>query len=239
MQAIKNSYWFFLKCMWKNWALCFSLCIPILCGLFLDLSLPKLNDYLDIYFHTTGILLPFYPLFQLILFLLPALMIAFISITIVLEEIDNGITKYLCITPVGKKGYLLTRFYINATLIIPYTMAINRIFNIYPFTIFKTFILSFLFSLVGYLVALIITSLAQNKVEGMAFMKLVSMMFLIGLPIPFWLSSNMQYIFSFLPTFWIAKLAVSFNIQHFILSLICSLLWYNVFKRKFEYKKLL
>lgn len=239
MKTIKISYFLFLKSICRNWALIVALLIPFFCGFILIVFLPILNYFFSCYFQDNETLCSLYPLFQLVLLLLPTLMIAFISVTIVLEEIDCGIAKYLCVTPLNKHGYLFTRFIINCILIIPYTIGINLLFEIYKFTIVKLFSICLLFSIVGCVMALMIITLSKNKVEGMAFMKLVCMLFLLGLIIPFVIANDVQYLFFFLPTFWIAKLAISFDIANFLIASCCSLLWYKVLKRKFEYKKLL
>ncbi|MDE8698374.1 hypothetical protein PZH42_31175, partial [Bacteroides cellulosilyticus] len=51
--------------------------------------------------------------------------------------------------------------------------------------------------------AMIILAYAGNKVEGMALVK-VSALVMVGLIIPFVITDSTQYIFSFLPSFWIA-----------------------------------
>jgi hypothetical protein len=59
-------------------------------------------------------------------------------------------------------------------------------------------------SLLSIALALLIVAFSHNRVEGMALAKL-SGVFLLGLPVPFFLSSGVQYLFSPLPSFWIAK----------------------------------
>lgn len=57
---------------------------------------------------------------------------------------------------------------------------------------------------------MIILAYAGNKVEGMALAK-VSALVMVGLIIPFVITDSTQYVFSFLPSFWIAKFLISNN----------------------------
>lgn len=233
MQAIRNSYLCLIKQMWNDWILCASLFVPIFCGIVFVLGIPALEKWLCDYFRCEYILQPYYPMFQLVLLLLPALIMAFISVMVVLDEIDNGIAKYLCVTPLNRQGYLLTRFGINCIAIIPYTIIVNILFSLHSFPIIEILIISILFSVVGYIVAFAIATLSKNRVEGMAFVKLISMVFLLGLPIPYILVNNWQYVFAALPTFWIARFSKFLSVKDFLITLICCLLWYWILRRKF------
>ena len=61
-----------------------------------------------------------------------------------------------------------------------------------------------------FVAAMIILAYAGNKVEGMALAK-VSALVMVGLIIPFVITDSTQYVFSFLPSFWIAKFLISNN----------------------------
>jgi fluoroquinolone transport system permease protein len=69
----------------------------------------------------------------------------------------------------------------------------------------------------------------------MAMVKLSGIV-LLGLPVPFFLMSDVQYLFSPLPSFWIAKLTVEQNYLFFLPALISSVLWFWLFYRKFDHK---
>jgi fluoroquinolone transport system permease protein len=72
-------------------------------------------------------------------------------------------------------------------------------------------------------------------VEGLAVAKL-SGLFMLGLPIPFFLFSNVQYWFFFLPSYWIAKLCIEQNYIFGVPALLSSILWMKILYRKFDRK---
>jgi fluoroquinolone transport system permease protein len=72
-------------------------------------------------------------------------------------------------------------------------------------------------------------------VEGLAMAKL-SGLFMLGLPIPFFLFSNVQYWFSFLPSYWIAKLCIEQNYIFSVPAFLSSILWMSILYRKFDRK---
>jgi fluoroquinolone transport system permease protein len=84
-------------------------------------------------------------------------------------------------------------------------------------------------------VSLLIFSFSHNKVEGMAIAKM-SGLFMLGLPVPFFLKSDVQYLFSPLPSFWTTKLSVDTNLLFLLPAVITLLLWMWVLYRKFSLK---
>jgi fluoroquinolone transport system permease protein len=59
---------------------------------------------------------------------------------------------------------------------------------------------------------------------------------LLGLPAPFFLPSNVQYLFSPLPSLWIAKYFINNSIVSLLLAFLTLVLWYLLLVRKFERK---
>jgi fluoroquinolone transport system permease protein len=78
-------------------------------------------------------------------------------------------------------------------------------------------------------------SFSHNRVEGLAMAKL-SGLFMLGLPVPFFLMSKVQYWFSFLPSYWIAKLGVEQNYIYSVPALLSSIIWMSILYRKFDRK---
>lgn len=83
--------------------------------------------------------------------------------------------------------------------------------------------------------ALLLFSLSHNRVEGMALGKL-SGLFLLGLPVPFFLHSGVQFLFSPLPSFWMAKLLIDADFVYLLPVLLTALAWLWLLYRKFERK---
>jgi len=78
-------------------------------------------------------------------------------------------------------------------------------------------------------------SFSYNRVEGMAVAKMAGLI-MLGLPVPFFLISNAQYLFSVLPSFWIAKLCLEDSYWFLVPASITSAIWiwllYGKFKKK-------
>ncbi len=89
--------------------------------------------------------------------------------------------------------------------------------------------------LLSVIISLLIISYSHNRVEGMAMAKLSGVIFL-GLPVPFFMSSDIQYLFSFLPSFWIGKLCLKENYLFVIPALMTSFLMMWAFYKRFEKK---
>jgi hypothetical protein len=59
---------------------------------------------------------------------------------------------------------------------------------------------------------------------------------MIGIIVPFTITSNVQYFFFIFPSFWITKFLLDSTIMYFALSLLSSTIWlyalYNKFNKK-------
>jgi fluoroquinolone transport system permease protein len=59
---------------------------------------------------------------------------------------------------------------------------------------------------------------------------------MLGLFVPFFIKTNVQYLFAILPSFWIAKLTMEQNAMFFLPGLVCALLWVIPLMSKFRRK---
>jgi fluoroquinolone transport system permease protein len=84
---------------------------------------------------------------------------------------------------------------------------------------------------------LMIISFSHNRVEGMAIGKLTGLV-MMGLPVPFFIHSNVQYVFSVLPSFWIAKISVDKNLFFAVPAIMLSMVWIGWMFRRFRMKSL-
>ena len=87
------------------------------------------------------------------------------------------------------------------------------------------------------LVAMLIVVFSHNRVEGMALAK-ISGQILFGLPVPFLLPGGYQYLFSWLPSFWIAKIFADQAYWGIAPAILVSAAWIWIQYKRFE-KKLL
>ena len=177
----------------------------------------------------------YYPILDLFLAIMCPYMICFASVLVVLDETDMKINRYITITPLGKKGYLISRLIIPVLFAAIVSFVLLSFCSVSDMSLWTTFIISILATILSVVAAMIILAYAGNKVEGMALAK-VSALVMVGLIIPFVITDSTQYVFSFLPSFWIAKFLISNNywfiLQAIFLSggLICIL--YNRYSTK-------
>lgn len=152
----------------------------------------------------------YYPILDLFLAIMCPYMICFASVLVVLDETDMKINRYITITPLGKKGYLISRLLIPVLFAAIVSFVLLSFCSVSDMSLWTTFIISILATILSVVAAMIILAYAGNKVEGMALAK-VSALVMVGLIIPFVITDSTQYVFSFLPSFWIAKFLISNN----------------------------
>jgi fluoroquinolone transport system permease protein len=214
----------------------YAVCIaPLLAALFFRFVIPFIETLLCGYFNETSILAGYYLLFDLFLALLTPYMFCFASAMVMLAEYDENMISYMAVTPVGKRGYILSRLVFPAGISFFISVVLLSLFSLTEWSFVMLLLICLLISLFSIAVSLLILSVSHNRVEGMAVSKLSSVI-MLGLPVPFFLFSNIQYLFSILPSFWIAKLCTDENIWLLAPALLTSFVWIGFLYKRFEKK---
>ena len=227
-----NAFKQYLQQIFKD-AMLILLCIaPILVGLLFVYGIPLIERLLTKYFSLSEVLQPYYLLFDLFMAVMTPLLYCFASAYVILGEIDDGISKYMAVTPLGKKGYLISRLGISTFISFVVTVAALLTVSLSDLSLKNIFIISILSAMMGFIEALLVVTVSSNKVEGMAVSKL-SGLFLIGLPIPFFVTGGFQYIMFFLPSFWLTKYALEQNLLYLLLCIVTSIAWMLILMKKF------
>lgn len=204
---------------------------PVLVGLLFKFFIPFANGMLGEQFSFS--LLPWYGLADGMLICLTPMFAAMISSFLLLEELDEGISLFYQITPAGGYSYLTARIVIPMIWAFFMTMAVAGVFNISGLSILTILASSVLSALTGIFLAMIIVSLAKNRVEGLALSKLMGIIFL-GLALVWFIPEPYQYLAAFLPTFWVGKTIESgAGILPFTAGLLVCILWIAGFTAKF------
>lgn len=211
---------------------CFA---PIMVGFVIHFGIPLLEKFLTNQFNKQEILLPYYLLFDLALAIITPMLFCFVSAMIILGEIDDNISAYIAVTPLGKPGYLISRLGFPCVLSVFVTIIILSIFSLTQISLPMIILISILTAIFGLIISILVVSLSTNKVEGMAITKLSGLL-MLGLPAPFFISSNIQYSLFFLPSFWITKLATSQNYIYSIPCLVVSAAWIVLLIKQFSRK---
>jgi len=212
------------------------LCIaPILCGLFFKYGIPFLQSMLAKHLGLSDILSPYYFLFDLMLAIMTPLLYCFASAYLILGEIDEGVSKYMAVTPLGKKGYLISRLGFPTCISFVVTIVALSVFSLTQMTVGLKIGIAFLSALMGFIEALLIVSISSNRVEGMAVSKLSGLL-ILGIPAPFFIIGRTQYLLFVLPSFWASKYAIEENPIFMAVCLIISTVWIVILYKRFRKK---
>lgn len=200
---------------------CFA---PIPAGFFFRFGLPFIEAALTDSFHRTAIISPYYRLADILFAMLPSTMFCFVSAMVSLEERDEKTDVYLFITPLRKTGYMAARFGVPSVIAFLMTMILLPVFKLTSLSPLTILLLAAGGTLQGMIVALLVLTISSNRLEGMAVTKL-STLTLFGAAIPFFMKSDLQYVISPLPSFWIGK-AILENIPLYMLpAFVLSAIW--------------
>lgn len=235
IKVLMKAFLQYLEQIFKDAMLILLFIAPVLIGLFFRYGIPLFQRVLTDKFGLADILPPYYLLFDLFLAIMTPLLYCFASAYVILGEIDDGISKYLAVTPLGKKGYLISRLGISTCISFVVTIVVLSLVALSELSLLHIIMISFLSAILGFIEALLVVTISSNKVEGMAVSKL-SGLFMIGLPVPFFITGGIQYLLFFLPSFWISKFAMDKNPVAFLCCIITSAGWIAVLMKKFKRK---
>ena len=148
-----------------------------------------------------------------------------------LEEIDDKVSRYFTVTPLGKSGYLFTRLGVPSVISAIIAFIVLLFFSLEKLPVGMTVGLAFLGSIQAIIVSLMIVTLSTNKLEGMAVTKL-SALTLLGIPVPFFIKGMVQYTVGFLPSFWVGKAMQSNGYINLLIALLVASVWFYVLASK-------
>ena len=211
--------------------------VPLLAALALRVLLPLAEERLTGYLQAEAVLAPYYLLSDLMVAVVAPILLAYVSVMVVLEERDDGLARYLAVTPLGRGGYLLSRVCVPVLAGTAYTLPLLAFCSLTAPGPWMTALLALAGGMSGAISALLVPAFAGNKVEGMALVKL-STLVLAGLFVPFFLDGPISCAAAFLPSFWMAKLALEGRPLLFAPLLLTAMAWMWGLYRRFA-KKLL
>jgi len=235
MKPVLRSFHMFARQIFKDAMLAAIYCAIVLTAFFIRFGVPLIENFLCGYFEKEAILKDYYLLFDLLLALIAPYMLCFASAMMMLTEYDENMASYLAVTPVGKKGYILSRLAFPAVIGFIVSIVLMRWFSLTAWPLGMILPASLLSCLSSVAMALLLFAFSHNRVEGVAMGKLSGLL-MLGLFIPFFLSSDVQYLFSPLPSFWLAKFCMAPNLLFLLLAALSSLLWIWPLYRKFHRK---
>ena len=207
---------------------------PFLVGIAFRFLLPWLNLILTKRFAFS--FENYYALTDSLMILLSPTLLTMSSAFLLLEESDEGISSYYQITPAGRLHYLMARIGIPSLWGFLCSVVIGHMFGLSTLSFLNILAISSIATLFSCAVAMMIVSLAANRVEGLAISKLTGIT-LIGAFIPWFVTDSWRWFVGILPTFWIGGLsqgaALGLNL---FLGIVTSLLWIAFFTKRFLLK---
>ncbi|WP_343846207.1 hypothetical protein [Faecalicatena contorta] len=156
-----------------------------------------------------------------------------ISAFLLLEERDEGLNAFYQITPAEGYSYLTARIGLPMTGAFIITILVAAAFNLSSLSFGVILSSSLISSFTSIFLAMMIVSVAGNRVEGLALSKLMGISF-IGLILIWFIPAPYSYFMAFLPSFWIGKILMDgVNVFSFAFGVISCFLWIAFFTRKF------
>lgn len=235
MKAIRLSFIHMLLFVRRDMMLLAACLTPFLAGIFFRFAVPFLEKILINWSGTREVLGPYYELIDLFYCVLTPVMFCFIAAMIILEEHDDHIESYLCITTLGRNGYLISRIVVPAAAAYIITTILLPVFSLTNLSITEFILLPATGTLQAIITALLIVTLSTNKLEGMAVTK-ISTITILGALIPYFIPGKIQYALSFLPSFWSGKAMQSQKPAYLPISILLALIWIYPLLKKFSKK---
>ncbi len=205
---------------------------PFLVGVVFKFVIPYMNTVLQDKLSLS--IQPWYGFFDSLLICLASMLTAMITAFLLLEERDERIIEFYQITPTGGYTYLLARIGIPMGYAYVVTVFSASIFCISGISAVTVLMSSLVSTLAGIFLAMMMVSLAENRVEGLALSKIMGIS-LAGLPLVWFVSEPYLYLFAFLPSFWIGRLVKEgADPVVFLCGLLISLFFIVCFTGKFN-----
>lgn len=233
MTAVRNSFLQMLYMIRKDMMLVAACIGPVLAGAAFRFGIPMAEKALCGMFGKSFILQPYYELLDLFLAVLTPVLFCFAAAMVILEERDDKITRYMFVTPLGRKGYLIARMGIPFVLAILVTLVLLPLFMLTRQHFWMILFLSVAGAIQGMMVALMIVTISSNKLEGMAVSKL-STMTMMGFVVPYFITNKVQYVLAPLPSFWMGKVVQCGNPVYILPMFLVSSAWIGFLLYRFE-----
>lgn len=204
---------------------------PFLIGIFVKWGIPFANQMINQYFGFS--LQPWYGLADAFLLTLSPLMTAMVSAFLLLDERDEGTGAYYQITPVQGYVYLMARIGLPMAWALVCNMIVGLVFGISGLDVWSILFAGFAGTGAGTACAMMIVTMAGNRVEGLAISKLTGVS-LIGILAVWFIPAPYQYLAAFLPSFWAGEMVrQGVNIITFAGGIFTCVLWIFIFIKGF------
>ncbi len=233
MKTIWKSFLQMLKTLKDDYMLYMALSFALFLGLLFKFGIPPLDGVLENIFHRENILMNHADKFDIIFASLAPFMYCYAAGMVGLEDIDNHTANALFVTPLGSAGYVISHFGIPAVLGIITTWLMYPFLHISDLSVGNVLFISIIWGLVGFVMALLMVTASRNKMEGLVITRIEAVSLMAYL-VPFFMTSKLQYLFAWLPSWWIGKSMSTGNPVIYVLCAVVTALWAVILYRKFS-----
>lgn len=201
------------------------------------IGLPELNHLLNVYlsFDLQG---HFRMIISLVMLMTP-LMIGLLYGFMILDERDEGLLLYYSVTPLTKAGYLYGRLLVPIGITFLLTFVLLFIQGIVLIPLSKFIPIAFLLALQTPIITMLMGTLASNKVEGLALMKVINLLILVPL-FDYLLAHPLVKIVMVFPVYWPVSMMMNLDSNlywvHFLLGIVVTLVWFVICNYRFQQK---
>lgn len=147
--------------------------------------------------------------------MIPGMLFGMIYGFIMLDERDEDIISYISITPMQKQGYLSYKLQIPMLLSAGVFLLVLFSTSLVKLDLVSVPIIAIMVALEAAMGTLFLVAFSDNKVEGLAFGKLMGLMYM-AVPVVFLWNSPWHWISAWLPPFWVAKAMIHSSQQSVI-----------------------
>lgn len=211
---------------------------PLILGLIMRLLVPWLLERLTLFDFAQFFVL----IGSIAIAVVVGVFTASVLSLVVLDEKDDGVLVALQVTPLPAAGFLAYR----AALVV----VLGCLASVLNMILMSNFLalpswpdmalIALMSGLPTPFYALIITSMSQNKVQGMALIKVVGLFVVVPVA-AYFMPEPWQWLMGFAPSYWQAKLywqvAAGATVWPVVLAgLVCAALWMGVWLRVFRHR---
>jgi fluoroquinolone transport system permease protein len=193
-----------LRSIQRDSLMLYIVLVPLVIIPLVRLLIPGLTAWLldSASFH----LVPYYPLILSIFIVIQfPVLFGLVFGLLILDERDDNTLMALQVTPVSMDGYLLYRIGMACAFSVLYVLLLAPLSGLMDIALLPMLVpVALVASLLAPLVLMVLVVFASNKLEGLALMKGLGILFL-GPIAAFFIESNLQLLLGILPTYWVAK----------------------------------
>lgn len=230
-----------LRNIGRDLILSISLFAPLLLTALLRFVIPVVNQYLLLNFDFN--LTPHYPFILSFTLLLTPLLVGTATGFLILEEKDENLLRYFTITPLSKDGYLSYRLLSPMVLSTLLSFVILYFTNLIKINHALTIPIVIMAALEAPLMALILGTFAENKVEGLAISKAMGLFFAAP-AVGYFISASWRWMAGIIAPFWVTEAFLhssAFSLAYIraiiigiVLHLVCIFIVYRRFTKSSE-----